>query len=156
MTGSAFWDVTDNHLTVVDEQAKESLLDVFPRSGTIAVARLDGAALPDEDSVFLGFYEAFRFPDYFGWNWDALSDCLRDLGWHTADRYLILIDHAERALGGDRRQRRLLFSTLRRAAAEWANPMLSGRAHPVPFQVVLVCSPEEVDAVRGEIGVIEG
>ena len=37
-----------------------------------------------EKNVLFSFYAtAFSFPDYFGYNWDALEECLRDLGnWH--------------------------------------------------------------------------
>ncbi|MFK0106416.1 barstar family protein [Streptomyces sp. NPDC091217] len=37
------------------------------------------------DDVFQKFWDAFRLPDYFGWNWPALRDCLRDLGWLSSD-----------------------------------------------------------------------
>lgn len=36
--------------------------------------------------------EALRLPDYFGRNWDALSDCLRDLSWLPPGRVNLVHD----------------------------------------------------------------
>lgn len=57
-----------------------------------------------EEDLFRAFAERLRFPGYFGWNWDAMVDCLDDLCGevtggvgvvgviHDAD-YLIEADH---------------------------------------------------------------
>jgi RNAse (barnase) inhibitor barstar len=57
---------------------------VLPQTGRFVVARLDGGRMPDVDCVFYELSDALLFPGYFGWNWDALSDCLRDLMWLPA------------------------------------------------------------------------
>ncbi|MGW2601710.1 barstar family protein [Streptomyces klenkii] len=54
----------------------------------------------DSDGVFEQFWEQFRLPDYFGWNWNALSDCLRDLHWLPADQCIVVIENSERLLSG--------------------------------------------------------
>jgi RNAse (barnase) inhibitor barstar len=34
--------------------------------------------------------EGLNFPDYFGWNWDALDECLRDLSWIKSPYDIVL------------------------------------------------------------------
>ena len=42
---------------------------------------VDGGAMVDRASMFDEFAAACDFPDWFGRNWDAFVDCLRDLSW---------------------------------------------------------------------------
>jgi RNAse (barnase) inhibitor barstar len=42
---------------------------------------VDGAAMVDRAALFDVFAVACDFPDWFGRNWDAFADCLRDLSW---------------------------------------------------------------------------
>jgi RNAse (barnase) inhibitor barstar len=37
----------------------------------------------------------FTFPPYFGMNWDAFSDCLKDMQWRPATGYAILIENPQ-------------------------------------------------------------
>ncbi len=34
-----------------------------------------------KEELFRKLFKNLKLPDYFGFNWDALSDCLRDLHW---------------------------------------------------------------------------
>lgn len=34
---------------------------------------------------------SLRFPQYFGWNWDALEECLRDLSWLKGVRQIVIV-----------------------------------------------------------------
>ncbi|THA81764.1 hypothetical protein E6U81_23225 [Streptomyces sp. A0592] len=51
--------------------------------------------MADTDAVFRSFYDGLRLPDHFGWNWNALSDCLRDLHWLPADHRVLIVDAAD-------------------------------------------------------------
>ena len=44
------------------------------------VARIP-ADLSSKKALFFAMKKELQLPDYFGENWDALSDCLRDLSW---------------------------------------------------------------------------
>ena len=35
------------------------------------------------------------FPEWFGHNWDALLDCLADLGWRPAEGYVVILEHCD-------------------------------------------------------------
>ncbi len=58
-----------------------------------APAVIDGRSSRTRAAFFTEAARALRFPDYFGHNWDAFADCLRDL-----DRPALLIAHAEELL----------------------------------------------------------
>ncbi|MFI6792270.1 barstar family protein [Nonomuraea sp. NPDC050383] len=60
-----------------------------------APAVVDGRACRTRAAFFEEAARALRLPGYFGRNWDALTDCLRD-----AARVLI-VEHAEELLGGE-------------------------------------------------------
>jgi len=57
----------------------------------IYTASISGALINNENELFKSLAEAFSFPDYFGNNWDALSDCLGDLTWLPASKGFVLI-----------------------------------------------------------------
>ena len=57
---------------------------------TFAWMELDGAGVRDKDELLEACAFSFDFPDSFGSNWDALSDCLRDFSWRAEQGYVIL------------------------------------------------------------------
>jgi RNAse (barnase) inhibitor barstar len=56
------------------------------------VARLP-ANLANKEELLQALYEQLQLPGYFGFNWDALSDCLRDFHW-LESRTVVLV-HAD-------------------------------------------------------------
>ncbi|OIN99161.1 MAG: hypothetical protein COX65_09915 [Elusimicrobia bacterium CG_4_10_14_0_2_um_filter_56_8] len=56
----------------------EEIAEIFPPPFYF-VAAIDGAAVRDKAELMDVIATAFRFPAYFGRNWDALLDCLRSL-----------------------------------------------------------------------------
>ena len=51
---------------------------------------LDAAGVGDKEELLEACAFSFDFPDSFGSNWDALSDCLRDFSWRAEQGYVIL------------------------------------------------------------------
>jgi RNAse (barnase) inhibitor barstar len=55
--------------------------------------------------------QRLHFPDYFGANWDALWDCIRDLSWLPEGP--VVIRHSDLPLGGDTAGQKTYLSILR-------------------------------------------
>lgn len=47
-------------------------------------------AISTKDELLKELYNKLKLPDYFGFNWDALLDCLRDFHW-IKDKGIILM-----------------------------------------------------------------
>jgi RNAse (barnase) inhibitor barstar len=60
-----------------------------------------------------------ELPDWFGHNWDALADCLGDLSWLEADRYVLLFRHAGDLRTAAPDDYRMLIEILERSSATW-------------------------------------
>ncbi|MFD0739745.1 barstar family protein [Lysobacter koreensis] len=88
------------------------------------VVRIDLRGCVDKDEALARFARALGFPGWFGGNWDAFSDSLRDLSWLPAAGYLLLIEHAaawresEDARAGEDFDTAL--DILNEAASDWA------------------------------------
>jgi RNAse (barnase) inhibitor barstar len=66
-----------------------SLLDEIAAAGWLG-RLVDGASMGDRDGLFDEFAAALEFPSWFGRNWDAFLDCLRDLSWLRGRGVIVL------------------------------------------------------------------
>ena len=57
------------------------------------IATLDGNCCKTKESLLKEFAVVFKFPKYYGNNFDALKDCLIDLEWLGVDHIYLLIIH---------------------------------------------------------------
>jgi RNAse (barnase) inhibitor barstar len=74
--------------------AAASALCAFATSLGFGCARIDLAGCRDKGDFLTRVAAALEFPEWFGGNWDALFDCLTDLGWRPAAGYLLVFEHA--------------------------------------------------------------
>jgi hypothetical protein len=99
------------------------------------------------DDLFDQFEQRLEFP-FFGRNWPALDDCLRDLSWLPAPGYVLLIKHVRYLLDLDPpSQLEVLMRVLVKVATAWSEPISRGEwwdRPPVPFHVILHSAPHEL------------
>ena len=55
------------------------------------VAQIDKAPIRNKDELLYALDKACNFPDYFGFNWDALEDSLTDFYWQPAKGYALML-----------------------------------------------------------------
>lgn len=77
---------------------------------------------------------ALEFPSTFGHNWDALFDCLADLGWRPATGYVLVFEHAAALRKTEPEVFDTAVAILCDAAAAW-------QARGIPFRVFVSTSP---------------
>jgi RNAse (barnase) inhibitor barstar len=73
---------------------EEGLIDGALRNG-YEVFRVNLADVRDKQAMLAAIGKAMAFPEWFGHNWDALLDCLADLGWRPAEGYVVILEHCD-------------------------------------------------------------
>jgi len=76
------------------ERALEIESETLAAAG--AVVRVDLRACETKAEALAAVGRAFDFPSWFGLNWDALADCLRDLDFESIEARLVLVYGLER------------------------------------------------------------
>ena len=71
----------------------------------------------DEKMLFTVLADILKFPDYFGMNWDALWECIRDLSWLPAGHVNLI--HHDMPFIGDKEKMSLYLSLLNDAVKLW-------------------------------------
>ncbi|MET9100750.1 MULTISPECIES: barstar family protein [Streptomyces] len=140
-SNAAWWNRRAEEVCVVAPTDTLSVTHALPPTGLIYAARLRGKEMPDSDGVFTQFHEALRLPNHFGWNWNALRDCLTDLHWINAPHVLITIDDTDAVLSESPEERATLFRALNDAVKFWSSkPELPGQEKTI-LQAVLLSNP---------------
>lgn len=106
------------------------------------IASIDGKRCKTKEALFEEFGSRLRFPEYFGRNWDALDECIRDLEWIRAVGYVIVVVHAESLLVESPAEYTTFVDVMNSAGEEWA----ALRFHDpepaaTPFHVLLGAAP---------------
>ncbi len=84
---------------------------------TNAVVRVCLPADISNEMILIGLLaKQLSFPDYFGENWDALEECLRDLSWLPAGP--IVLEHVDVPLVRDVANARIYIAMLADATRE--------------------------------------
>lgn len=60
-------------------------------TGKVFFVRLD-PLISNTDELLRFLYYLLWFPGYFGFNWNALEDCLRDFSWVSEEKIIIVHD----------------------------------------------------------------
>jgi hypothetical protein len=92
---------------------------------------LDGREIRDKQSFLRKIAEVMRFPDYFGYNWDALDECITDLDWCPAARYILIYDYPEAFSKVEPEEWKTANDILRSAVEYW-------QGTDTPLEVLLI------------------
>lgn len=76
-----------------------------------------GTSLQSKADLFLCYESEGRLPSYFGRNWDALLDCLRDFAW--VDQRRVTIIHEDVPLSNSPDELRIYLEVLETAVNDW-------------------------------------
>lgn len=100
--------------------------------------------LANKDALLAWYADALGMPEYFGANWDALDECLRDLSWIREHR--LVLYHRNLPLNENPQDQKVYISVLDNAARDWK----FGEAHEVVAAFDPVCELKLRAALRKE------
>ena len=103
-------------------------------------ATINGELIKNKQDILETFKQIFQFPDYFGYNWDALEECINDLNWLNSKAYLLILINPDK-MQLTEEDFQLLFSILLNSANNWKQGRYYNRdfiTHPTPFHLLLI------------------
>lgn len=133
-----------HHLHLIEcegEQVAEMAMKAAGNGSDDSVIVLEGEQCKSVASLLKEFNEKFFFPDYFGFNFDALDECLNDLEWLEAEKYVVIIRDIDVVLSEDPGAFNDFIRIMENTVNEWNQGRQYGAQynHPTPFDVIFHC-----------------
>jgi Barstar (barnase inhibitor) len=147
-----WWADSADGIQVVSNDALVPICAAIPVGGALHCSRMQGTEMVD-DGIFTQFYEHLRLPDYFGWDFDALHELLRDLRWIPSAHFLLVVDNAEHLLRIDPEVRGTLFHVLSDSADYWTHKPKDFLREKISLRTLLVVAPDSYASLNREIRV---
>lgn len=98
--------------------ALDTLLAGAKEAGCL-VLRVDLADARNKEEMLDAVAKGLRFPEWFGHNWDALTDSLLDMGWLPATGYVVILEHCDGIHGRAEADFVALMQVFQEAAETW-------------------------------------
>jgi len=121
----------------------------------VVVRFLRGKKMARLPSLYDEFAAALQFPYYFGENWNAFSECIRDLEWMPGDVYVFVITDAKNVLAAaSHDQFEALTTLLEESGREWSQPVEDSEVWDRPaiaFHVIFQCDESDKQAMRSRL-----
>jgi hypothetical protein len=143
--------------TVGSEAQLEKFIWSVPRQGDLVLRVLRGKRSSSPAALFQEWAAALQFPYYFGHNWDALDECLADLEWLPARRYIFVLSEFQAVLMNSTSDLVSYVKVLRRALSgsdERGFPDSTDdpdQAEMRTITLVVQCPPEHADIVKSRL-----
>lgn len=139
------------HILAMDESLFADLyLQLTQRYPQAAIRMIRGKKSTNVPAFFDEVAGALQFPYYFGENWDALEECIRDLSWLDRNSFLLMINNAHLFLcEAPDKDIRIFIDVLANASETWLTQTteVGGEELPTPFHVVFACPEDKVPAL---------
>lgn len=84
------------------------------------VAWIDGKRVTSKEEFLTVVAQALEFPGYYGRNWDAFDECIRDLEWLPARGYVLVLDEYQWLAQRDPENWTIALAILKEAATTWS------------------------------------
>lgn len=100
------------------QQNLQKMINELSEQG-IQVFYLDGKEILTKEAFLSKAAQAMKFPEYFGYNWDAFDECITDLEWCPAQRYALIYDQPDIFAKADPVQWQIARDLLQAAVEYW-------------------------------------
>jgi RNAse (barnase) inhibitor barstar len=118
-------------------QGDVSALVISAQKAGCLVFHVDLAKVSNKESLLNAIAKALAFPEWFGANWDALSDLLLDMAWRPATGYLVILEHADRVHANAEADFTTLAQIFNNVAETW-------REDGIPFWCLIDLAADEI------------
>lgn len=100
------------------------------RSAKLSIVKVDLRKVQGKREFLARLAKALHCPPDFGMNWDALSDCLRDLSWLNDNGWVVIFLSGQAFAAKDHDDFTTAIDVLQTVAEYW-------RSHAKPFWILL-------------------